>query len=265
MVKLKTEEQANYEPYTFGLEIRLKTPMLGTLPNDAQIFRLFNVNKIEDAEQRARAEQQISTLPAVIIDAAKKAGATNLQNEESEPDLSPTVFHRTLGENQRPIVYSYVLRGFMKDTCGALGRVPGTLSSGLKAYKKVIDGLVFADPDELVFDLTEVDEKSKEYERFNLRTIAVTGHTLRYFTRPLRTMTMQGERVALACSETIPPGAVLRTNIILPNKSYLPLLREWLDRGELRGLGQWRNGGFGKFTYTIKDLPFEVLDGKIYV
>lgn len=26
---------------------------------------------------------------------------------------------------------------------------------------------------------------------------------------------------------------------------------EWLDYGKLRGLGQWRNSGKGRFTYEI--------------
>ena len=29
------------------------------------------------------------------------------------------------------------------------------------------------------------------------------------------------------------------------------VVREWLDYGELRGLGQWRNSGKGIFTYEI--------------
>jgi hypothetical protein len=28
---------------------------------------------------------------------------------------------------------------------------------------------------------------------------------------------------------------------------------EWLDFGELNGLGQWRNGSYGRFTYEIID------------
>ena len=26
---------------------------------------------------------------------------------------------------------------------------------------------------------------------------------------------------------------------------------EWLDYGQLRGLGQWRNSGKGRFRYTL--------------
>jgi len=32
------------------------------------------------------------------------------------------------------------------------------------------------------------------------------------------------------------------------------LLREWLDYGALRGLGQWRNASYGRFTYTLKEI-----------
>ena len=29
------------------------------------------------------------------------------------------------------------------------------------------------------------------------------------------------------------------------------LVLEWLDYGKLRGLGQWRNSGKGRFTYEL--------------
>jgi hypothetical protein len=30
------------------------------------------------------------------------------------------------------------------------------------------------------------------------------------------------------------------------------VLKEWLDYGALRGLGQWRNAGYGAFTYEVQ-------------
>jgi hypothetical protein len=31
--------------------------------------------------------------------------------------------------------------------------------------------------------------------------------------------------------------------------SDMKLVREWLDYGRLRGIGQWRNSGRGRFTW----------------
>ena len=67
--------------------------------------------------------------------------------------------------------------------------------------------------------------------------------------RPLRAQTAQGERVALAMSEEVPAGATMDITIKVLDKALLPAIREWLDYGELRGLGQWRNSGKGRFTW----------------
>jgi hypothetical protein len=39
------------------------------------------------------------------------------------------------------------------------------------------------------------------------------------------------------------------------------LVEEWLEYGELRGLGQWRNSGKGRFTAEVsKPKPKTVVD-----
>jgi len=69
--------------------------------------------------------------------------------------------------------------------------------------------------------------------------------------RPLRAMTMQGERVALASSEVINPPAEAEFTIqLLEHKEItLDTIRELLDYGKFQGIGQWRNGGFGQFEW----------------
>jgi hypothetical protein len=69
--------------------------------------------------------------------------------------------------------------------------------------------------------------------------------------RPLRASTAQGERIALAHSETVPTGSWFDVEIKCLVDGYTKIVKEWLDYGELRGLGQWRNSGKGKFTYEI--------------
>lgn len=141
-----------------------------------------------------------------------------------------TVFPRTA--DGKPGIYDYQVKGLFKDACSMLKRVPGTESGKLKAFKKEIDGLVFVKP--------------------RLFPIEFDGD-IGICQRPLRAQTMQGERVALACSEEIPAGATTEFNIILLKDDLWPVLEEWLDYGALRGLGQWRNGGHGKFTYEVID------------
>ena len=100
----------------------------------------------------------------------------------------------------------------------------------ITAYKKVIDGLVFVLPREI--PLIMPDDCS----------IGVCQ-------RPLRAQTAQGERVALAISETAPAGTQVEFTIKLLSDEHEAATREWLDYGSLRGIGQWRNSGKGRFEW----------------
>ena len=141
-----------------------------------------------------------------------------------------TGFHRLDGA---PIIYDYVVKGFFKDAASMLRRVPDTKSSKMTAYKKIIDGLVFIRP----------------------RQIPITAFgAVSILERPLRAQTAQGERVALARSEMLPDGSEIEFVIDLLDAKLEPAVREWLDYGSRRGLGQWRNGGYGTFLYTMDEV-----------
>jgi len=68
--------------------------------------------------------------------------------------------------------------------------------------------------------------------------------------RPLRAQTMQGPRVTLARSDYIAIGTEITFQIgwIGHKEISEKLLMELLSYGELQGLGQFRNGGYGRFT-----------------
>ena len=67
--------------------------------------------------------------------------------------------------------------------------------------------------------------------------------------RPLRGQTAQGERIALAHSETVQAGSELTFTIQILKDDMEAVVREWLDYGYLRGMFQWRNSGKGRFTW----------------
>jgi hypothetical protein len=147
---------------------------------------------------------------------------------EEATEKGTTGFHRQDGT---PAVYDYAVKGMFKDAAGMLRRVPGTASVKLTAYKKIIDGLVFVTP--------------------RLIPLTVAGE-LGILERPLRAQTAQGERVSLARSEMAPVGSVLAFTVQVLGKDVTEeTLREWLDYGSLRGMGQWRNGGYGRYSYTL--------------
>ena len=135
--------------------------------------------------------------------------------------------------DDEPIMLDYQVKGFFKDSCGLLRRAKGTKSSKVAAYKKVIDGTIFVEPREIALKLPE-------------------GRECGICERPLRAQTAQGERVALASSETVPAGTQMDFDVLLLNATDEGLVREWLDYGCLHGLLQWRNSGKGRFTWEIR-------------
>ena len=157
--------------------------------------------------------------------------AEELATVEELEEHGWTGFHMLEGQ---PLIYDYVFKGFLKEACGMLRRVSGTRSSKLQAYKKVIDGLVFPFPRRVMLDLN--------------------GGELGVMERPLRAQTAQGERVALVRSDTCPEGTSMEITLKVLGVVKEPLLREWLDYGELRGLGQWRNASWGRFVFELEKL-----------
>jgi hypothetical protein len=166
---------------------------------------------------------------------ASKPGAPPEALEEvatiAVEDKGKTGFHRL--PDGTPMIYSYVIKGFLKDACGMLGRIDGTLSKKIRAYKKVVDGLIFANPRMIPINL---------------------AGAIGELQRPLRAQTMQGERIALAFSETIPSGSTTTFELtVLDDKAIdRDLLEEWFSYGSYRGLGQWRSASWGSFTADLE-------------
>lgn len=163
--------------------------------------------------------------------------APNYDDIERELDALPaedlvkkgmTVFPRT--PDGIPAIYDYQIKGFLKDSVGMLRKVSGTVSSKTKAYKKEIDGLIFTAP-----------------RMIPIRFDGDIGSCQ----RPLRAQTPQGERVSLANSEEIPAGATIEVEFSYYNKEHWDLIEECLDYGKLRGIGQWRNSGKGRFEWEL--------------
>jgi len=150
---------------------------------------------------------------------------------EEMTEKGTTGFHRL---DEKLILYDYVVKGFFKDACGMLRRDSTTLSAKITSHKKVIDGMVFIRP-----------------RRIPLVVVGKIG----ILERPLRAQTAQGERVALSRSETIEAGSSATFTVqVIGGAVTEAVLREWLEYGALRGLGQWRNAGYGAFEYTMSSI-----------
>ena len=143
-------------------------------------------------------------------------------------EKSMTVFPRN--KEGKPIAWDYQWKGFLKDAFGSLKKIPGTECGKVKAYKKEIDGLIFVYPRAIPFELSGDMDICQ---------------------RPLRAQTAQGERVALASSETVPEGSTMTFEIKCLLDTHIPAVIEALEYGAMRGFGQWRNSGKGRFHYEI--------------
>lgn len=178
--------------------------------------------------------------PAILTKfiASKSPDAETLKDEvaslgvESVEEKQTTVFPRD--EDGNPIFWDYQIKGFFKDSWGMLRRVPKTSCSKISSYKKIIDGLIFPSPRKIIIHIPE-------------------GESVGVLQRPLRASTPQGERVALASSESVPAGSYIEFVVTMLDDKLEEAILECLDYGKLRGLGQWRNSGMGKFVYEILD------------
>ncbi len=189
------------------IRITLIEQMLGTQPANPDIHGEYIAANSADAEKFA--EEQ-AALPAEELVAK-----------------GMTVFYRD--PTGAPAMMDYHIKGFFKDACGMLSRVKTSKSSGVKAYKKIIDGLIFVGPRFIPIDMR--------------------GGKMGECQRPLRAQTAQGERVSIAHSETIPIGSTMDVEITCLDPAHEKLVEEWFAYGKLRGLGQWRNSGCGRFTW----------------
>lgn len=164
--------------------------------------------------------------------ASKSPDAKTIEEEvaaigvEGVTEKTMTVFPKM--DDGTPFFWDYQIRGFFKDAIGMLRRVKTNKCAKITNYKKVVDGLIFV----------------------NERKIPIhCAGPLGDCQRPLRADTMQGPRVALAHSESVPAGSTCEFTINLLDDSLEDAVRECLNYGKLRGLGQWRNSGKGRFEW----------------
>lgn len=199
----------------FEIELTFTEAVLGTVPKDKEIYSKFVQSK---AENPNGVDDELETI--VELDEKGYTGFHMVNVVEGE------------GGTGFPAIYNYAVKGFFKDACSMLRRVPKTKSKKLTAHKKVIDGLIFVNP--------------------RLIPIELHGKEMGVLERPLRASTPKGDRVTLTKSDSCPPGSTMKFIVTILGGVSDDLLVEWLDYGHMRGLGQWRNGGYGCFWYEIK-------------
>jgi hypothetical protein len=215
MVKKKkttTEEKDNATMTTYKVRLTFEEPLLGTAPKNQSIYATYIASKKADMTPEETQDE-----------------VSSVEDMESK---CWTGFHTT--EDNKPFIYDYHIKGFFKDCCSMLTRAKGSASSRVRAFRKIIDGLVFISPRRIPINLSG---------------------PVGILERPLRANTPQGERVALTRSDFAPAGSTIEFEVkVIGDDVTEDLLTEWFDYAKLRGLGQWRNASWGTATYTMEEV-----------
>lgn len=206
------QELVNFEEKTFKLK-GIST-ILGSVPLNKDVYSKFIATKAREVE-RQRADSDVD-------------------NVMDMPEEKATGFYRnTDGEI---ILKGYQVKGFLKEAAKVLKD-----QLNLKSYLSKMDNFVFIKEAEI--------------------PVIKDGHTITetdgFLERPLRADTAQGPRTSLAKSEQITEGWELTVTIRVVKNEKTPkssevtmeTVEKLLAYGELKGLLQWRNAGYGSFTY----------------
>lgn len=207
-----------WDKYTLVFEFF--TPVLGTIPKDRNVFENFVMDQAKDEVEKLRAAEDVDRVPEEV----ESRGWTGFYEDEQG----------------RPILMDYQFKGFLKNSANIIkdtfvsqktktvkGETKTVTERGIKNLRSKVEQTVFVNPREIVL----ADKPDDFCER------------------PLKAMTMQGPRVTVVRSDQINPGRqyTIELQVLQGSEVTEEVLRAILSYGELSGLLQWRNGGYGRF------------------
>jgi hypothetical protein len=211
---------------TLKVKLTFTEETLGTSPGNREAMEDYIASRTAD---QAKRDEEIESIP-----------------ESEQIEKASTVFPR---DETGLFAWDYQLRGMFKGAIYTLIEL-GDCALTKWAYKGAVDRFLFIEQ-RRVYYLAPDGQKIKVPAGNNQR--------------PLRATTMQGDRVALARSECLPPGTVMEftVSLIRPDSDApkgkgkaspaslltMDTIRDCLDYGKLVGFSQWRGGGFGRFTW----------------
>lgn len=200
------------------------TPILGSTPADFESYE-FLVGKLrrenpEAAERMAADQDLMPTREDIGVDEENTDPVTGFQRERVTKEI---ILHQQI-------------KGFFKNAGKVLGK-----QFGYTQYRAKVDNFMSIDP--IHVKITRNGQPLMNADRL--------------FKRSLRATTAQGDRIALATSELIEAGWQVEFTVeIIKNEATdksrpldMEMVRALLGYGKYVGLGQWRNGDYGRFTW----------------
>lgn len=223
--------------------------LLGTASGDPEVHNAYIASKAPDAPSL---EEEVASIGVEGVVADKK-----------------TVFSRD-PKTKAVHIWDYQLKGQFKSAIGALRTIEKpSKSSKAKATAAAADddgaekkkkNPAYA-CGRITNYLKKVDTLVHVYPR-RIKLHLPEGAEIGGCERPLRAKTAQGDRVALANSETVPEGTYCDIQIVLFDDTHEEAIRECLDFGAFHGLGQWRNSGKGRFMWQEMDEDGNLIETK---
>lgn len=212
----------------FNVILELTNQQLGTISKSKEIYTKFIASKNPD-----KVTPEIAAMEA----------------EDIVEDLDNTGWTCFMQDSKGLYILNYMILGFLKDAGFTLKEQlePGEASK--KSKSKSTDN--FKQVKSKIENTVFVTTRKIHFQRDGKFITEPDG----VLERPLRAMTMQGPRVALAKSDFIDEGAQLNFELVILDGKEIKEshVAEILSFGELRGLGQFRNGSYG----TFKVIKFE--------
>jgi hypothetical protein len=226
----------------YHVELELVEPLLGTWGTNGELTSSFIASTAPEPARQTEEQQAAYRRDQLLAhrdthdthdthhahydhhEEASDAGTTESTESTEDAEPSGPVITRFPRDEQGLYLWDYQLLGFLREAAATLRPILGVTN-----LRSKIEQTVYIRP-----------------RRIYLHTQMPDG-TLR---RPLRAMTMRGPRVTLVESELLNQGRRIQFELLaLPHPEITTaLLRTLLDYGQLRGLGQWRNGGWGRFV-----------------
>lgn len=230
---MKWDDKGITPDFEAKVRIKLIEPMLGTVPTDREVYSDHIVGRLRKELAKKSLEEETRKRYEEALAVAEREETETVEETEEKGFTS---FHKdeTTGEF---FIYDYMIRGFLKAAAGALKDKLKTKKAdgGDEAfgnYKGRIDSFVFIDPRRIMLGKKEADGVLE---------------------RPLRAETAQGPRVCLAKSDMIAAGTEFEFGVKVLSKAKVSehQLTEMFRYGIHKGLGQFRNGSYGRFVFKM--------------